>query len=168
MFRNLFLYRIYWGKPFASRWLIVARYTNFKLFRNLINQHKLHSLPQYVLCAYPIICFIRRPIPSVVVNFCKGVEEPGWRFIMGNGEMVYSESVTHILNGYAFSIKRQNVSLSLRLQLSCKQSSIDRWRWQYYLTVNINGIRWWCTWRHWQFWIPVQFNEKSNFNLKLH
>ena len=36
----------------------------------------------------------------------------------------------------------------------------------------INGApshsrRWW-TWRHRQFWIPVQFNGKPNFNLKLH
>ena len=28
--------------------------------------------------------------------------------------------------------------------------------------------RWWWTLRHRQFWIPVQFSEKSNFNLKLH
>ena len=27
---------------------------------------------------------------------------------------------------------------------------------------------WWRTWRHRQFWIPVQFNENPNFNLKLH
>ena len=28
--------------------------------------------------------------------------------------------------------------------------------------------RWWWRWRHGQFWIPVQFSEKSNFNPKLH
>ena len=28
--------------------------------------------------------------------------------------------------------------------------------------------RWWWTLRHRQFWIPVQFSEKSNSNLKLH
>ena len=28
--------------------------------------------------------------------------------------------------------------------------------------------RWWWTWRHRQFWIPVQFNGKPNFNLKHH
>ena len=28
--------------------------------------------------------------------------------------------------------------------------------------------RWWWTLRHRQFWIPEQFSEKSNYNLKLH
>ena len=34
--------------------------------------------------------------------------------------------------------------------------------------ILILSHRWWWTLRHRQFWIPVQFSEKSNSNLKLH
>ena len=36
-------------------------------------------------------------------------------------------------------------------------------------STNFESIwpRWWWTWHHRQFWIPLQFNEKCNFNLKL-
>ena len=34
--------------------------------------------------------------------------------------------------------------------------------------VTYSAPRWWWIWRHRQFWILVQFNEKSNFNLKFY